>query len=1203
MAELEHRDGDQGDVEFRRDGSAALGRGQIRPFRKRRLRRACLATAAFVVSILCVGLIGGGLFFARLSQGPIAVDIAPRIMAALNQRVGHGYAFDLGGTFVEATDHGPALMIDRLSVADGSNRPVVTAPKAAISIDPLALFVGQISPKRLEIQDIDLRLLILPDGQVAISAGTDGGTAFPLASAFSDGSRAAHGASAPPSEPPDAAPPGPANAAVRALSAVMRSLVDATTAPDGALGALDSVKLTGRLVLDDRTHDTRTVFQNTELHFEKAPNGSAILSVAADGPAGRWSLVAHASRSPDDSKTLTVEVRDLSLDEITLAGGLRSVGFDFDLPVSASVAMRLGANGAVEEAKGRFSLGAGYFKLDDPDFEPLLIDSATGGFHLDPVANVVLIDATELRAGESDFVMTGRIGLPRAAGEAWTINTQASGIFGAERPGEKPIKIAHSGMAFRVLPNERRFVIDKIDVSGPDVTFETSGDLQFGNDGARLKDTSSIRHMPAQAVARLWPSFIAAPVRAWFLANLRGGTIDSGTAKVNLTDKDLATMRAQRSVPDDHVHVDYAVSDMALIVMPGVPALTGIDGTGTVTGDTSQFTVTHGDMEVSPGRKLTLVDGTFNVPSTDPKPTPAVINAHITGNIDAVADLISREALKAYANVPIDSSAVKGQIDAHLGIAMRLGDNVPPDEAKITVNATAENFVAERLIGKESLVDTSLQLVADRNGLRAKGDGRMYGAPASVELKKPSGGGPSEAVINLTLDDAARAKAGVTLGKSLTGVVTARITGSLTPGEKNKAAVDLDFTKATMDGPMPGLTKPAGKPGRATFTVIQRDTGSSLDNIVYDGGGVSVRGSAELDSSGGFASAKLSQLRFSAGDDLKLEATQSSDALKIVARGANVDARPFLRWLGASGPGNGTPAAGAPDNAASPKNVDMELHANVLTGQNSQAVAGADVRMSRRAGQIKSLQITGRFGRQPMSVTTTQLDGAPLFVVKSGDAGSSLAFMDIYKRMVGGRLDANVSFAQGRLDGYATIHDFTLREDPAIKKLATEGLAAQGRSDNLKIDVSSVPFTKLEAYFSKSGNRVNIRDGALYGPEAGATVDGTVDFARDEVNLTGTFVPLFGVNNLFSQIPLFGPILGGGAHEGLFGINYRITGSAGAPVLNINPLSAMAPGFLRKIFGALDGATQGPGQAQVEPRDRASGPVAPAQPLPLIEPE
>ena len=48
--------------------------------------------------------------------------------------------------------------------------------------------------------------------------------------------------------------------------------------------------------------------------------------------------------------------------------------------------------------------------------------------------------------------MTGRIDLPRADGDPWVIKTEASGTFGTERPGEKPIKITKAGMAFHLLP-------------------------------------------------------------------------------------------------------------------------------------------------------------------------------------------------------------------------------------------------------------------------------------------------------------------------------------------------------------------------------------------------------------------------------------------------------------------------------------------------------------------------------------------------------------------------------------------------------------------------------------------------------------------------------------------------------------------------------------------------------------------------------
>jgi hypothetical protein len=40
----------------------------------------------------------------------------------------------------------------------------------------------------------------------------------------------------------------------------------------------------------------------------------------------------------------------------------------------------------------------------------------------------------------------------------------------------------------------------------------------------------------------------------------------------------------------------------------------------------------------------------------------------------------------------------------------------------------------------------------------------------------------------------------------------------------------------------------------------------------------------------------------------------------------------------------------------------------------------------------------------------------------------------------------------------------------------------------------------------------------------------------------------------------------GGDKEGLLGITYEVVGRPGNPVLRINPISALAPGLLRKVF-------------------------------------
>jgi hypothetical protein len=65
--------------------------------------------------------------------------------------------------------------------------------------------------------------------------------------------------------------------------------------------------------------------------------------------------------------------------------------------------------------------------------------------------------------------------------------------------------------------------------------------------------------------------------------------------------------------------------------------------------------------------------------------------------------------------------------------------------------------------------------------------------------------------------------------------------------------------------------------------------------------------------------------------------------------------------------------------------------------------------------------------------------------------------------------------------------------------------------------------------------------------------------------MRGTLVPLYGLNNMFGQIPIVGLFLGG-SNEGLLGITYEVTGTTSNPRSQVNPLSAIAPGLLRKFF-------------------------------------
>jgi len=84
-----------------------------------------------------------------------------------------------------------------------------------------------------------------------------------------------------------------------------------------------------------------------------------------------------------------------------------------------------------------------------------------------------------------------------------------------------------------------------------------------------------------------------------------------------------------------------------------------------------------------------------------------------------------------------------------------------------------------------------------------------------------------------------------------------------------------------------------------------------------------------------------------------------------------------------------------------------------------------------------------------------------------------------------------------------------------------------------------------------------------------------MDLAADQVDFEGTIVPLYGVNQVIGAIPLLGDLLTGGEGQGVFAFTYGIEGPLDDPRVTVNPLSVLAPGFLRNLF-FLEGDGQSP---------------------------
>jgi hypothetical protein len=286
-----------------------------------------------------------------------------------------------------------------------------------------------------------------------------------------------------------------------------------------------------------------------------------------------------------------------------------------------------------------------------------------------------------------------------------------------------------------------------------------------------------------------------------------------------------------------------------------------------------------------------------------------------------------------------------------------------------------------------------------------------------------------------------------------------------------------------------------------------------------------------------------------------LKAERGTDgALKVSMRGDVFDARNFIK----------SAMSGKDADKSKPKSFDFDLDLKIgaVAGNLGEALRGVDLKLSRRGGVIKAFQLAGKIGRDTPLIGDIRgrNQGREVVYLETNDAGALFRFADIYSNMYGGKMwvamDPPASDGSAQ-DGLLNVRDFSVKGEAALDRVAANGQQPGG---------NGISFTHLRAEFTRQAGQLSIKDGIARGPIIGGTIEGSINYPANQVRMSGTFVPMYGLNNMFGQIPIVGLVLGGGSNEGLIGITYEVVGTPGKPVLRVNPISVMAPGVLRKIF-------------------------------------
>ncbi len=705
---------------------------------------------------------------------------------------------------------------------------------------------------------------------------------------------------------------------------------------------------------------------------------------------------------------------------------------------------------------------------------------------------------------------------------------------------------------------------------GPRTHITAQADLQRGSDGA-LQATSALDldQVAFADLPALWPEGTGGKgARPWVTGNITDGVARNGHLALALT------MPADFSdVTLTHIEGGIDGHDVTLHWLRPVPPIEHAEARLTVlTPDALAISVSAGRQAGGSYGGLQLRGGLITITGLAGHDQFADIVGDITGPVPDLLTLLRNPKVKLLDRSPLKLHDTAGTITGKLTLPrLPLRDDVTFDSLQIHTDARLTGLRIAGIAAGRDLDDGAFSLAVDQDGLHATGNAKVAGIPAQLRIGLDFRAGPPTQVLQqvnvaASLDAAQRASLGIDVPDVLTGPVGVTADIAIRRDGKGDIAVGGDFDAAAIQLARLNFTKPAGQP--ADLSAHLRLAGDHLvavDALHMSGPALNVDGA----------------VAFAGG-------APSEVSLQHVVLGSDTDAHGSVRLPGAAGgpwvvrlagpsldasgefartpPASNQPAAVAAQPGP-PFLVDASFD-RVILGPGR--TAGSVVLHAENDGQVtRRASLAGKTtGGAPFRVAIEPRDGVRRLSGDTADAGGLLRLLDVIDTMQGGHLTLTGSYDDTKPDhplaGVAEIRDFRIRNAPTMAKLLQAmtlyGLVELSRGPGLG-------FTRLVAPFRMAGDTLTLSEARAFSASLGMTAKGTLDLARQAIDMQGTIVPAYFFNTLLGQIPFVGKLFSPEKGGGVFSATYTVRGKLDNPDVSVNPLAALTPGFLRGVFG------------------------------------
>jgi uncharacterized protein YhdP len=751
-----------------------------------------------------------------------------------------------------------------------------------------------------------------------------------------------------------------------------------------------------------------------------------------------------------------------------------------------------------------------------------------------------------------------------------------SGLGKLDFPGVTPQPLPVNGIVLQAKFSENmtsaRIKKAAIDFGGPAVS--ATGAVQLTGGAYRVRADAAATKIPMATLGQYWPEALAKKARKWVTGNIVKGEVTEAKASMSLEipADDAAAVRFESLTGTLQYHgldVDYWAP---------LPRFTNVGGTGSFDKDRLRLALTSGRL-----RDVALEQSVIDISGFDKKEKRIAIDLVVRGALQTVLQVLNHESLALTTDLGILPKAVSGNAVIRTNLRFPLVENLTAQRVNVDVSATMREVALSPGPYGLNFSHGDLNLRIDNSGLTAGGVARLSATPVTFDWRenfKTAAKFRRRVVISGRVPELNRPGFGLPNIPPASGPadVSVTLTGSAKKEVSVSAKIALEDTRISIPGI--GWEKASGDPGWATLSVAADSEGKIvIERIDIEAGEMKFSGAARrVESNGDNWRLDINKFRNGASDLTgKIDFTQDGRLL-IAVSGKRFDLQPAFGEDAASISSERRKGQGY-------RPIRLDAHFDEVVWGDRRQLRHANIMAVYDGKVMQGLVVDGTLGDHGrLDLKFLPADDGQILSVTADDFGTLSKSVHERAGISGGIMVIRGmrSAPDAPLKGSFAVNRFKLTKAPMLARVL-QVATLTGIVNALS--KKGLDFEEFEGGFSYRDDRLTLTKVQAHGSSIGITVNGVIDFGEDKARLGGTIVPAYTLNRALSKVPVIGPLVTGGKNEGLFAANYRVSGPLDDPKVTVNPLSALAPGLLRKLFdlGSDDG------KSRTRTNDRAPG--------------